>query len=488
MTKPSHCGCLALLMLILAPGAWSETLVSGNVSGYWTVLGSPYIVVGSITVPANQFLTIQAGVEVRFQGDFNFLVLGGMCAWGNAVDSVKFIANVGQIPSSWKYIEYRDAWPDSARLRYCLIEAGDRAVYADGSEVLLEHCLIQKHAQAPVRGSSAQITLDNSTITNCGASGLSLDNTSAQVLNCDITDSYGATGHGITASNGSDITVNGGYIGNNIGWGIIGVSIGTVDLQNVEIAGNADGGVSLSFGTLFTASRAIIHDNDWHGIYLLQTPADARNMTISGNFQDGIFCSNADLEISSSIIDRNGSWGIEVQTPAVGDLSYNDYFDNSAGNYLGADPGTGSIEVDPLYENYATRNFNLQAGSPCVDTGNPNDPTDPDGTRTDMGALFLNQSPAPRAIPAPQSYQFIGAYPNPFNPNLTIHVYCPAPGSASLNAYSPDGRLAAAIWQGRLIPGLNEFHWRADHLASGVYLLKLESPQGSHALRCSLVR
>ncbi|HEX7344069.1 MAG TPA: right-handed parallel beta-helix repeat-containing protein, partial [bacterium] len=248
-------------MLILAPGAWSETLVSGNVSGYWTVLGSPYIVVGSITVPANQFLTIQAGVEVRFQGDFNFLVLGGMCAWGNAVDSVKFIANVGQIPSSWKYIEYRDAWPDSARLRYCLIEAGDRAVYADGSEVLLEHCLIQKHAQAPVRGSSAQITLDNSTITNCGASGLSLDNTSAQVLNCDITDSYGATGHGITASNGSDITVNGGYIGNNIGWGIIGVSIGTVDLQNVEIAGNADGGVSLSFGTLFTASRAIIHDN-----------------------------------------------------------------------------------------------------------------------------------------------------------------------------------------------------------------------------------
>jgi len=477
-----------LISLMLAPAAWSQTPVIGNVSGSWTILGSPYIVMGDITVPTNQFLTIQAGVQVMFQGDYFFTVRGGLCAWGNSADSVKFIAAAGQTPGSWKYIEYLNSWPDSSRLRYCLIEAGDRAVFANGSTVLLEHCLIQRHAQAPVRGSTAQITMVNCTITNCNGSGLSLDNTSALVLNCDITNLYGATGHGITASNGSDITVNGGYIGNNIGWGIIGTSIGTVDLQNIEIAGNADGGVSLSFGTMFTASRAIIHDNDWHGIYLLQTPANVRNMTISSNLQDGIFCSNANLETSSSILDRNGSWGIEVQAPAAGTLSYNDYFNNSSGNYLGADPGTGSIEIDPLYENYAARNYNLQTGSPCVDSGSPNDPTDPDGTRTDMGALYLDQTSVPRVISPPQQYQIISAYPNPFNPNLTIHIYSPAPGNAHLAAYSMDGRLAAIIWQGGLIPGLNEIRWQADRMASGQYLLKLESPQGFHILRCTLAK
>jgi hypothetical protein len=394
---------IALITLMLAPSAGSQTLVSGNVSGYWTVLGSPYIVVGSITVPANQFLTIQAGVQVRFQGDFNFLVLGGMCAWGNAIDSVKFIANVGQIPSSWKYIEYRDAWPDSARLRYCQIEAGDRAVYANGSEVLLEHCLIQKHDLSPIRGLDAQIIMANCAITDCGGSGVSLDNSSAELLDCDITDFSGTPGHGIYVLNGSDLAVNGGYIGGNRGWGISGGdntnAIGSVNLQNVEIAENADGGVSLSFGTLFTASRAILHDNDWHGIYLSQTAADVRNLTISSNQEYGIFCFGADLEVSSSIIDRNGGWGVYQQN-GTADLSYNDYYNNVAGNYDSTSgPGAGSIEVDPLYENYATRNFNLQTGSPCVDAGNPNDPQDPDGTRTDMGALFWDQTSVPRVIP-----------------------------------------------------------------------------------------
>lgn len=53
--------------------------------------------------------------------------------------------------------------------------------------------------------------------------------------------------------------------------------------------------------------------------------------------------------------------------------------------------GTGNISSDPLFENGAARDFRLQAGSPCIDTGDPLSPADPDGSRADMGAFpFLS--------------------------------------------------------------------------------------------------
>ena len=55
-------------------------------------------------------------------------------------------------------------------------------------------------------------------------------------------------------------------------------------------------------------------------------------------------------------------------------------------------PGTGNITTNPLFVNGPAYNFNLQAGSPCIDTGDPASPLDPDSTRADMGALYFDQS------------------------------------------------------------------------------------------------
>ena len=57
--------------------------------------------------------------------------------------------------------------------------------------------------------------------------------------------------------------------------------------------------------------------------------------------------------------------------------------------------GTGNITSNPLFVAPAADNFHLQFGSPCVDTGNPNSPLDPDGSRADMGALYYNHLTPP---------------------------------------------------------------------------------------------
>ena len=58
-------------------------------------------------------------------------------------------------------------------------------------------------------------------------------------------------------------------------------------------------------------------------------------------------------------------------------------------------PGTGNISSNPSFVNQIGGDYNLNEGSPCIDTGNPNSPLDPDNTRADMGALYFNQAGAP---------------------------------------------------------------------------------------------
>ena len=56
-------------------------------------------------------------------------------------------------------------------------------------------------------------------------------------------------------------------------------------------------------------------------------------------------------------------------------------------------PGSGNITSNPQFVNQSGGDYNLTSGSPCIDTGNPNSPLDPDGTRADMGALYFDQAP-----------------------------------------------------------------------------------------------
>ena len=49
--------------------------------------------------------------------------------------------------------------------------------------------------------------------------------------------------------------------------------------------------------------------------------------------------------------------------------------------------GNSNIDADPLFNNVSSGDYSLQAGSPCIDTGNPSSEyNDTDGSRNDMGA------------------------------------------------------------------------------------------------------
>ena len=54
-------------------------------------------------------------------------------------------------------------------------------------------------------------------------------------------------------------------------------------------------------------------------------------------------------------------------------------------------PGPGNHYSDPLFVDPENHDFHLLAGSPCINGGDPNSPSDPDGSIADMGAYYYGE-------------------------------------------------------------------------------------------------
>ncbi len=66
-------------------------------------------------------------------------------------------------------------------------------------------------------------------------------------------------------------------------------------------------------------------------------------------------------------------------------------------------------------------------------------------------------------------------YPNPFNPETTIRFDLPRSQEVSLEIFDTLGRRVATLVDGQLPAGKHRARWKADHLASGLYLYRLRA-------------
>ena len=82
-----------LLILGCEHAAYSQTSVSGSQIGTWSIAGSPYNVIGNVTVPSGQTLTIQAGVTVNFQSTYTLAVSTNGTLQANGVIFNRTVAN-----------------------------------------------------------------------------------------------------------------------------------------------------------------------------------------------------------------------------------------------------------------------------------------------------------------------------------------------------------------------------------------------------------
>ena len=166
MSKPL----LLLLISVFAVLRLSATDVSGPITSntLWTVVNSPYVVTGNVLVMEGVTLTIEPGVEVRFDASKALQINGTLVARGTATDSIRFTSNTTQIPGAWGNIYFTtsavDVVVDNAGnyvngsiMEYCLVEYGGTIEETDADMLRLDealpgirHCTIKNALNAGI--------------------------------------------------------------------------------------------------------------------------------------------------------------------------------------------------------------------------------------------------------------------------------------------------------------------------------------------------
>jgi hypothetical protein len=163
------------------------------------------------------------------------------------------------------------------------------------------------------------------------------------------------------------------------------------------------------------------------GIYFENTATPILGIESLGFYNCTITNNHAPVSGGGFYIDKHSNssfyntilWGNAVTTGNLGSQGYiqadieppyelytSDFFYNDIENGVGQTSQFGlyvedfdligyyenNIEEDPLFNNAGSDDYTLKwteaEKSPCIDTGNPNSPLDPDGTRADIGALY----------------------------------------------------------------------------------------------------
>lgn len=191
--------------------------------------------------------------------------------------------------------------------------------------------------------------------------------------------------------------------------------------SNNESNGSLSGGAIHCFNATCECSTCIFSNcfgQEAGGIFLNGGHVAVDHCTFDGlnsvSHAAAIWVESGTAEVSNSIHCDDGS-GSDYALRNVDQVTHSDFFGNST-SIQGGPPDFGiltqvnangdscdvygNIFADPFFADPETGDFHLtwtsfpvwdETRSPCIDAGDPAFPLDPDGTTTDMGALFFDQ-------------------------------------------------------------------------------------------------
>ncbi len=224
---------------------------------------------------------------------------------------------------------------------------------------------------------------------------------------------------GVMGREGAELFIIGNTIRNN-GWDGIALYRGaTAFIADNDISEGRGAGVGITWDATATVLRNRV-SRYWKGIGSFgSSRVVVRNNAVFDNLGWGIIATGTShMEAANNVVARNGNcgfalwsdeatgvftnnivvsngWRDEWVCPQVGvwmnglaenvEISYNDVWDNVAGDYRDMDGLTGAggnISLNPAFVD--SLDFHLSPESPCLDAGNPIF-TDPDGGPSDIG-------------------------------------------------------------------------------------------------------
>jgi hypothetical protein len=169
------------------------------------------------------------------------------------------------------------------------------------------------------------------------------------------------------------------------------------DIENAIISDNEL--VDCSTGISITGTNNEIHHNVIYSTGLAKPnailSANSLNLQIyhntTYNYNVSLSSTASTANLYNNIFWHEAPFSPPIASDVAGSASIN--YNNLA--MPGGNPtpnGTGNMNSNPMFLNVVNFNFRLSAGSPCIDSADPNSPLSPDGSRADMGAYQYQET------------------------------------------------------------------------------------------------
>ena len=340
--------------------------VIGNQSGEWNSENNPYNMIGDITVPANEILTINAGVEVIVQGNYLFTVAGKLLSLGTEEDSIFIHSNSEGV--NWNGIRLENEIETSV-FQHCRIENAELAIKSVNSAVNIVNCTFfhnEKAIDIFGIGNQSNVLIQNCFISDCLQNGIYIvENSNVQILNCEITRcalDESPRGAIMLSSQGGECNplICGNNIHHNVwqgitAWDITGGTNINPQIKQNEISYNLTGIY------LYYAS-GIVDSNYIHHNFVSGNPNSGAGIMVSGASSHPIFTHN---EITGNF---TGFYITDNAIPNLGDLS----------NYCSDDDGENQIyenidESENIWSVYNMSSQDIKAENNYWGTTNENE-------------------------------------------------------------------------------------------------------------------
>jgi hypothetical protein len=280
------------------------------------------------------------------------------------------------------------------------IEGG--GLYIDGILPTVLHSTRIDSNTSTLSGGGMNITSSPSFFTNCTIDGNVAGSTPGTMK--------GLGRGGAILASGSNLTLIDCKIRNNTSdeW-CAGVNVGGTSilrLDNCELSHNVAWGAAVM--DVYNSTNTIMNDcivfgnrttgsaDDCNGAgpAFLGGTTKLTGCTIADNVADvvspiGIWCLQRNkLELKNCIIWGHTGGDVDLSDPKYGIGSMSVTYSDIGSVRDGAYSGVGNISADPMFVDPDAGDYRLQPGvSPCINAGDPASPTDPDGSRADMGAV-----------------------------------------------------------------------------------------------------
>lgn len=166
---------ISLSILGIGMGAaWGQPQISGPQSG---ILGpGTYLVVGDVSVPVSQVLTIAPGTTFLHNGNYRWNIYGRLNAIGTEADSIVFCRREIVPAYRWIGLRFEIGASDSSVLEYCVVDdcyipesttpaTLGGGICIQGVDLRIAHCRISNNRShfdgGGIYAQNAQVTVDH---------------------------------------------------------------------------------------------------------------------------------------------------------------------------------------------------------------------------------------------------------------------------------------------------------------------------------------